>query len=377
MIEICIVFAIFSLIMEVVSKPYTKKIENATTLEEALKFRRRLRFLRYGLTILFILLYIGPSLYIVPDVGYWINGKGKYAVEGILVYLIVQKGFKKLTGNISSLSKAGFLVKCHKFALFLRGFEDDVYGLDDYNLISKERFSELSFMENLQQYLPACAIGMTKESDAPFGARRVYVSDESWKEDVRDLMNRANLKFVLLNDRPSCIWEIEQSADVLNKTCFLVEDIDKYNSIRNQLSGEIDFPDASKMDVTVPFALRLVDIPVRIKSENGLERPDKIIAIAQKFENSKDGYEELLSILIEGKSAKEKKVPSFVMKIFYYLIAIVILLIANVRISTFLLNSFGTEDLVLRCFMTMLLYIIEWLVYMVVKVSWKTRKAKE
>jgi len=102
MIEICIVFAIFSLIIEVVSKPYTKNIENATTLEEALKFRRRLRFLRYGLTILFILLYIGPSLYLVPDVGYWINGKGKYAVEGILVYLIVQKGFKKLTGNISS-----------------------------------------------------------------------------------------------------------------------------------------------------------------------------------------------------------------------------------------------------------------------------------
>lgn len=363
--------------MEVVSKPYTKKIENATTLEEALKFRRRLRFLRYGLTILFILLYIGPSLYLVPDVGYWINGKGKYAVEGILVYLIVQKGFKKLTGNISSLSKAGFLVKCHKFALFLRGFEDDVYGLDDYNLISKERFSELSFMENLQLYLPACAIGMTKESDAPFGARRVYVSDESWKEDVRDLMNRANLIFILLNDRPSCIWEIEQSADVLNKTCFLVEDIDKYNSIRNQLSGKIDFPNASKMDVTVPFALRLVDIPVRIKSENGLERPDKITAIAQKFENSKDGYEELLSILIEGKSAKEKKVPSFVMKIFYYLIAIVILLIANARISTFLLNSFGTDDLVLRWIMIMFLYIIEWLVYMVVKVSWKTRKAKE
>lgn len=131
------------------------------------------------------------------------------------------------------------------------------------------------------------------------------------------------------------------------------------------------------MDVTVPFALRLVDIPVRIKSENGLERLDKITGIAQKFENSKDGYEELLSILIEGKSAKEKKVPSFVMKIFYYLIAIVILLIANVRISTFLLNSFGTDDLLLRRIVIMFLYIIEWLVYMVVKVSWKTRKAKE
>ena len=242
--------------------------------------------------------------------------------------------------------------------------------------MSKEKFTEFNFMEVLESYTPVCAIGMTKEADSPFGARRVYVSDESWKEDVRDLMNRANLIFVLLNDRPSCIWEIEQSADVLNKTCFLVEDIEKYNSIRSKLAGTIDFPDASKMEVNIPFALRIVDIPIRIKDERGLEKPDRIIAIANNFENSKEGYENLLSILIEGQSAKAKKSSSLLSKILYYIVAILLLLFVNAKISTYLLDSFGTDNQILKWSVIFLFYFIEWLVYMVVKVSWKTRKTK-
>lgn len=376
MLEILIVFGVFSWLMGLISKPYVKKIEHVSTVDEAVKYRSYLKWLRWGFSIVFVAIYVGLSIYFNPDTDFWLKGGGKNVICVLFMYLVSQKGFKKLRGNVSSFTKGKFVDKYPVFALFLRGFEDDVYGIDDMKLMSKEKFTEFNFMEVLESYTPVCAIGMTKEADSPFGARRVYVSDESWKEDVRDLMNRANLIFVLLNDRPSCIWEIEQSADVLNKTCFLVEDIEKYNSIRSKLAGTIDFPDASKMEVNIPFALRIVDIPIRIKDERGLEKPDSIIAIANNFENSKEGYENLLSILIEGQSAKAKKSSSLLSKILYYIVAILLLLFVNAKISTYLLDPFGTDNQILKWSVIFLFYFIEWLVYMVVKVSWKTRKTK-
>lgn len=376
MLEILLVFGLFSWLMGLISKPYVKKIEYASTVDESVKYRSRLKWLRWGFSILFVAIYVGLSIYFNPDTDFWLKGGGKNVICVLFMYLVTQKGFKKLRGNVSSLTKEKFVDKYPSFALFLRGFEDDVYGIDDVKLNLKDKFSEIHFMEVLESYMPTCAIGMTKEVDAPFGAKRVYVSDESWKEDVRELMNRANLIFVLLNNRPSCIWEIEQSADVINKTCFLVEDIEKYNYIRSKLVGKIEFPDASKMEVKVPFALRIVDIPVRTKGERGLDNPDRTTTIANNFENSKDGYEKLLSILIEGQSAKAKKTLSLLSRISYYIIAFIILFFINVMISSSLLDSFGTDNQFLKCVVIVFLYIIEWLMYMVIKVSWKTRKKR-
>ena len=247
MIEILIVFGVFSWLMHIISRPYEKKIEKASTVEKALTYRRRLKWIRWVTTIVLIAIYTIPNFYLNPDKDFWLQGGGKTTICVLILYLFGQKGFKKLLGNVSSLNKKSFLNKYSRFALFLRGFENDNYEKDPLALMALKDFSEYSFIKELEQYIPVCAIGMTKEADAPLGAQRIYVSDETWRSDVLELMNRADLIFILLNDRPSCIWEIEQSSEVMCKTCFIINDIDKYNSVRNRLIGKNECPQTSKL----------------------------------------------------------------------------------------------------------------------------------
>lgn len=81
------------------------------------------------------------------------------------------------------------------YALFLRGFEKDSY-LYDIRLRAKrqfESFSEYFFVNYANKYIKTYAVGMTKEIEPAVGANRIYLADESWREDVVDLMEKAKL----------------------------------------------------------------------------------------------------------------------------------------------------------------------------------------
>ena len=379
MLEVILVFGFFMWIISLICKPYEKIIESASSVEEALKYRSKLKWLRWTLSIAAVVIYLGVSIYINPDANYWFQGSGKYVICVLFTYLVTQNGFMKLKGNVSSYSKEEYLEKHSSFALFLRGFNDDVYGADALDVHSKDKFSEVLFMKNLEKYKPTCAIGMTKEADAPFGATRVYVSDESWKEDVHELMEKASLVFILLNDRPSCIWEIEQSESILFKTCFIVEDINKYNSIRAKLTGKISFPDTASMNVDIPFGLRLLDTPVASDSNNNSEE-ERVSHIAYSFENTEEGYNDLLDSLINYRlnsitGIKNHRSESSAMKVVYRLLAILALFFLNLIFSNLFLESINTKGLVWTIVIIALLYFIEWMLYMVLKVSRKKKKA--
>ena len=374
MIEILIVFGVFSWLMHIISRPYEKKIEKASTVEKALTYRRRLKWIRWVTTIVLIAIYTIPNFYLNPDKDFWLQGGGKTTICVLILYLFGQKGFKKLLGNVSSLNKKSFLNKYSRFALFLRGFENDNYEKDPLALMALKDFSEYSFIKELEQYIPVCAIGMTKEADAPLGAQRIYVSDETWRSDVLELMNRADLIFILLNDRPSCIWEIEQSSEVMCKTCFIINDIDKYNSVRNRLIGKIDFPDVSKMKIETPFALRITDIPIIIKTNGGLNDTDRITAIIQNFTNSQKGYEELFAILLKDKHTKKITNVSLLFKIFFYIVAFTVFFFLNLKVATLFLEALGLNITIVKWLIVILFYAIEWLVFMLVKINLKIRK---
>ena len=374
MIEILIVFGVFSWLMHIISRPYEKKIEKASTVEKALTYRRRLKWIRWVTTIVLIAIYTIPNFYLNPDKDFWLQGGGKTTICVLILYLFGQKGFKKLLGNVSSLNKKSFLNKYSRFALFLRGFENDNYEKDPLALMTLKDFSEYSFIKELEQYIPVCAIGMTKEADAPLGAQRIYVSDETWRSDVLELMNRADLIFILLNDKPSCIWEIEQSSEVMCKTCFIINDIDKYNSVRNRLIGKIDFPDVSKMKIETPFALRITDIPIIIKTNGGLNDTDRITAIIQNFTNSQKGYEELFAILLKDKHTKKITNVSLLFKIFFYIVAFTVFFFLNLKVATLFLEALGLNITIVKWLIVILFYAIEWLVFMLVKINLKIRK---
>ena len=135
------------------------------------------------------------------------------------------------------------------YVLFLRGFEKDSY-LHDIRLRAKrqfESFSEYFFVHFANKYIKTYAVGMTKEIEPAVGANRIYLSDESWKEDVVDLMEKAELILLLINDKPNCIWEIEQSIGFKSKTIYLIDDIAKYRTVveilkQNKILGFPNLP---------------------------------------------------------------------------------------------------------------------------------------
>ena len=250
MLETILVYAIVCVLIKVVEKPLVKKIAFSKNTEDAISIRRMLIALRIGISILLF----GGYLLCIVAIGDFDNPNASKSVEAwksvimtiafIFIVGIQQLGFKKLLGNISCLTKTAFLSAHENFVLFLRGFNDDDYS--DITEIRKdhfEKFSEYGFMSLLEvSKISACAIGMTKESDSPIGAKRIYVDDNSWKEDVNELIEKARDIFILVRDRESCIWEIEKSLVHLSKVQFIVDDIDIYNNVREKIKGKIELP---------------------------------------------------------------------------------------------------------------------------------------
>ena len=131
-------------------------------------------------------------------------------------------------------------VKDEKFALFLRGFEKDVYNSDIRNLAKRnfESFSEYHFTKYLSNYLPVYAVGMTNEIRPAIGSKRVYLSEETWQSDILELMNKAAIIIILINNKKNCIWEIEQSLKFHSKTIYIVDDINKYREVASYINAQ-------------------------------------------------------------------------------------------------------------------------------------------
>ncbi len=252
MLEIIIVFAIYVGLQKLLDKPIEKKIKAAKNTEEAIKQRKRLKHVRALFFVVYLTAYLIFSFWISFGVGEQDTNAVIQSIKGLAMgtvmlyqYLRQQKKYKEFMGNVSTYGKTEYLEQNERFAIFLRGFDEDDYAkesdLSKGN--SSEKFSEYKFMGLLQQRIPVCAIGMTKEADSPYGATRVYVDDVSWKEDVRELMEKAEEIYILVNDRTSCIWEIEQSAEMLQKTVFIIEEREKYENVRAQIKATLALPD--------------------------------------------------------------------------------------------------------------------------------------
>lgn len=133
-----------------------------------------------------------------------------------------------------------------KFILYLRGFVYDDYTLSQSDLSKKHKeisnFSEGHFISIMKQYMPVYAVGMTKELNSPIGAERIYLNDTEWESEVMDLMTKAGLIVILLNDSQSCIWEICKSDQFKNKVVFIASNNEKLMNIRKELNKQHLYP---------------------------------------------------------------------------------------------------------------------------------------
>ena len=242
MIAAAIAVLILEGLMRLFDNSFRKQIENSNSVENSLELRRKLKnrraFLSIGLIV--ILLAIVVIIAVMTD-----NEESIGSSIGIILgYVLIKGVVARLRGNVQASNKEDYLKDHQRFVLYLRAFESDYYSTDPNSYSF-----EYGFAKTISKKLDTniCAIGMTKEVDAPRGATRVYVSDESWQADVKELMQKASMIFILMSDRQSCIWEIAQSVDMLHKTCFLIDNEHKYENIRKELRPTITFPEYGEL----------------------------------------------------------------------------------------------------------------------------------
>lgn len=60
--------------------------------------------------------------------------------------------------------------------------------------------------------------------ESPEGSVRIYLDDETWQQDVSDLIEKAEYIFILVHNSKSCIWEIQQCQWIASeKTVYFID----------------------------------------------------------------------------------------------------------------------------------------------------------
>lgn len=252
-VKIAIYFAVFSVVMKIFDLPSIKKIKNAESVDAAIQFKKDLIEKRQKLWKYFVVLVLLFEIFLIV-VQAANSGNDSIMLPIIMgmvslgIFVVVLNKYIDYSNKTSefldglSVEKVADYLKLNDhFVLYLRGFESDVYNK---HKLKPGEFSEDLLSKVVQKGLriQLCAIGMTKEVKCPLGGRRMYVEDATWEQEVFELMKRADKIVYRINDRPSCIWEIQKSKEVYEKCVFVVDDLEKYNNVRKELDGVVDLP---------------------------------------------------------------------------------------------------------------------------------------
>lgn len=244
MLTVLLFFFLGELIIKLIDAPFKEKIVNSTSVEESLRIRRRLKVVRRIVSFFLIVL----MLFAIVLIGIRLGNEDLGQDLGMVIAYAILVGWRELRGNVQDYSLSSYLSRYSKFALYLRAFEADYYTKNP-----REHSFESALCKLLKKKrVKVCAIGMTKEVDAPLGATRIYLADESWQQGVRKLIEQAGLVFVLVSDRDSCVWEIMQSTEYLPKFCFFVDDFEKYSHVIEKVGDRIPFPTQEEILKAVP-----------------------------------------------------------------------------------------------------------------------------
>ena len=326
-----IVAVLYPFVIKLIEKTDIQLLKETTDTNIAIEIRKKLKRNRIIILILMLILYaifeVITTIVITnfEDPQNIVDLIRNIGLTGVAMYIYLRKqnGAIKAVGNISTASKHDFLEQHNKYCLFLRGFEQDDYG--HAPVVSEktyDSFSEYEFTSLVMQNIPICAVGMTKEVNSPRGAIRVYLNDDSWQKDVLELMEKSQAIYILVNDRKSCIWEIEQSFKMLEKIIYIIDDTQKYENVRQQLAHKISFPkvhDDQKSEKDI-FVMTYLKEDFDVKS----------------YPNNIEGYS--LALDIESNVLKKKNKLKRRRKIFWIIMAIICTPIILLTITAIVIN---------------------------------------
>ena len=286
------------------NKTAKEDILDISTTKERISYRKQLYKKRIGIIIkvayfpLACLVFAWGTLMIhsylekrlLSELSMWIGGF--FMILLLIIIIAIPVGlfvYIQYKGNLSYSDNESFIQTNKSFVLYLRGFDNDNYS-DRFRLsFSKSNsFSEYRFTKAISKYYVCAAIGMTKELDAPLGAKRIYVDDTTWQNDVQDLIDKADYVFVLINNRPSCIWEIETSARYIDKTVYIIDNPVKYVLVQEAVKNVISFPHIPALSMENKFFYLL-----HVNGE----------FMSFEYTNTKKGYRKLLENVFERRKS--------------------------------------------------------------------------
>lgn len=232
-IILLIISTIYIISFELFRRSTLTKIKNSDDADESCFYRKKFFWQRI----------ISTSLYVV--IAMYIIFSGDAAdVNCIMVGVVYAWSSFIVSRSLPLSGKRPNDIKS-KFVLYLRGFAFDDYTTNNKTLSENKdinKFSEGLFMGILKQYMPVYAVGMTKELCSPIGAERIYLNDANWESEVLDLMSRASLIVILLNDSQSCIWELSKSNQFKKKVVYICDNNSKLLRIRKELNKQSVYP---------------------------------------------------------------------------------------------------------------------------------------
>lgn len=220
-----IAYPLLDLLLDYLEGKYGLKISEAEEMSESLIYR--MRYAKYRFWFSCTILFTALILMIVID-----GADGAKMCPFLAGWLYAKR--KRISKHQNPISwRTIDDVKDEEFILYLRGFSSDTY--DDAISVDSNtsKFSEKKFTDVLSRYYPVYAVGMTKELYAPHGATRIYLKDETWESDVIELIKRAKMILVYLNDSESCIKEIHHCSAFSEKTLYIIDDIVKFRSVKD------------------------------------------------------------------------------------------------------------------------------------------------
>lgn len=104
------------------------------------------------------------------------------------------------------------------FCIYLRSFKNEK---------NKE---EKKICSTLRHLFPVYAIGDPNKILQPNGAKRIYLTDELWKETVTDLLNRSKVILLRIGQTEGTVWEtnLTLNNEYLKKTIFIANKQEDY-----------------------------------------------------------------------------------------------------------------------------------------------------
>ena len=177
--------------------------------------------LRYVAALLLVIGVIG--LFLFADEDFWTQPLGIAGIIVMLAILLGQMGlrcfryFREIRRIREETARERFEEtpeNLEQSILYLRPFHTDSRYTSPVHYRAKTYTSVESLLQAvLAEKGKMIAIGKPGEKLQPLGAKRVYASDNEWKQKVLTYLKEARYVLLYIDFTPGVLWEIEQSLD--------------------------------------------------------------------------------------------------------------------------------------------------------------------